>query len=293
MFRATVKGLLAKKFRLILTAISVVLGVGFVAGTYVLTDTMNAAFDDLFATTSAASDVTVRAKNAFDSEAAGPGGGGGNEDRNPLPEELLDTVLAVPTVAAASGDVSGYAQIVNPNTGDAIGGFGPPTIGLNWTGASEGILEIRAGEPPAGPDDVLIDAGTAERNDIAVGDTVQILFVGPPREFTVSGTAGFGDADNLAGATLAIFDTDTAQEVLDKEGAYDAISVVGVDGVSATELRDDVGAVLPEDAEAVTTASVGEEQSEQLQEGLGFFQTALLVFAGVALFVGSFIIFNT
>ncbi len=121
MFRATIKGLLAKKFRLILTAISVVLGVGFVAGTYVLTDTMNAAFDDLFATTSAASDVTVRAKNAFDAEQAGPGGSG-TEGRNPIPEELLDTVLAVPTVAAASGDVSGYAQLVNPNTGEAIGG---------------------------------------------------------------------------------------------------------------------------------------------------------------------------
>ncbi|HEY7476685.1 MAG TPA: FtsX-like permease family protein [Actinomycetota bacterium] len=291
MFRATIKGLLAKKFRLILTAISVVLGVGFVAGTYVLTDTMNAAFDDLFSTTAQASDVTVRAQNAFDAE-GGPGGSG-NEGREPIPEDILPTVESVPAVASASGDVTGYAQIINPNTGEAIGGFGPPTIGLNWTDTSSDVLSIRDGEAPAGPSDVLIDAGTAASNDIAVGDTLEILLVGGPREFTVSGIAGFGDADNLAGATLAVFDTPTAQEVLDKEGVYDAISVIGVEGVSATELRDDVGAVLPDGVEAVTTATVGEENAEQLQEGLGFFQTFLLVFAGVSLFVGSFIIFNT
>ena len=110
---------------------------------------MNAAFDDLFTTTSQASDVTVRAENAFDAEQAGPGGGG-TEGRGSIPEDVLGTVEAVPTVASASGDVSGYAQIVNPTTGEAIGGFGPPTIGLNWTDVSSEVLSIRAGEPPGG-----------------------------------------------------------------------------------------------------------------------------------------------
>src|SRR5512146_2050791 len=130
MWRATIKGLLAKKVRLVLTALSVVLGIGFVAGTYVLTDTMNAAFDQLFATTAQASDVTVRSVEAFVPQQSGPGGGG--EERTPVPASLLDTVRQVPGVQVAAGGVQGYAQLVDPKTGDAIGGFGPPTIGLNW-----------------------------------------------------------------------------------------------------------------------------------------------------------------
>ena len=101
MWRATFKSLLAKKLRLVLTAVSVVLGIGFVSGTYVLTDTMNAAFEELFAQTSGASDVVVRSASAFDSTAAGPGGGSGSDDREPLPESVLDDVAAVPGVAIA------------------------------------------------------------------------------------------------------------------------------------------------------------------------------------------------
>ena len=293
MWRATFKSLLAKKLRLVLTAVSVVLGVGFVAGTYVLTDTMNAAFDQLFAQTSEASDVVVRSVSAFDSTVTDGGGGGGGQERKPLPESLLGDVTAVPGVAAAAGDVQGYAQMVDPATDEVIGGVGPPTIGTNWNELADQVLDIREGSPPTGPDDVVIDAATASSSTLAVGDRISILFQGPPREFTISGIAGFGEADNLGGATLAVFDTETAQDVLGKEGVYDAISVVAEEGVSATQLRASIAQVLPERVEAVTSTSVADEQSEALQEGLGFFRTALLVFAFVALFVGSFIIFNT
>ena len=207
MWRATFKSLLAKKLRLVLTAVSVVLGVGFVAGTYVLTDTMNAAFDQLFAQTSEASDVVVRSVSAFDPSVAEGGGGGGGEDRKPVPESLLDDVLAVPGVAAAAGDVQGYAQMVDPATDEVIGGVGPPTIGTNWNELADKVLEIREGSPPTGSDDVVIDAATARTSNLAAGDRIRILFQGPPREFTISGIAGFGDADNLGGATLAVFET--------------------------------------------------------------------------------------
>ncbi|HEX7248065.1 MAG TPA: ABC transporter permease, partial [Actinomycetota bacterium] len=120
MWRATFKSLLAKKLRLALTALSVVLGVGFVAGTYVLTDTMNAAFDELFAQTSAASDVVVRSATAFDPEQAGPGGSGG-EERTPLAERLLSTIGSVEGVAVVVGDVQGVAQMVDPATDEVIG----------------------------------------------------------------------------------------------------------------------------------------------------------------------------
>jgi len=107
-----------------------VLGVGFVAGTFVLTDTMNKAFSDLFTQVSAGSDIIVRAEAAFTPSQLGPGGGGGDE-RNPVPEDVLATVQAVPGVADASGTVTGYAQMIDPATGDAIGGVGPPTLGAS------------------------------------------------------------------------------------------------------------------------------------------------------------------
>jgi len=293
-WRATFKSLVAKKLRLVLTAISVVLGVGFVAGTYVLTDTMNAAFEQLFAQTSEASDVVVRSVSAFDAQVEGPGGGGGGDERTPVPEQVLADVLSVPGVATAVGDVQGYAQMVDPATDEVIGGVGPPTIGTNWTDLAGDILSLRGDSvPPASADEVVIDAATARNANLAVGDRIRILFQGPPGEFTIVGVAGFGDADNLGGATLAVFDTATAQEVLGKRGVFDAISVVGDEGVPASELRASVDAALPDGVEAVTSTSVADEASQALQEGLGFFRTALLVFAFVALFVGSFIIFNT
>jgi len=109
-----------------------VLGVGFVAGTFVLTDTMNKAFSDLFTQVSAGSDIIVRAEAAFTPSQLGPGGGGGDE-RKPVPEDVLATVQAVPGVADASGTVTGYAQMIDPATGDAIGGVGPPTLGASWS----------------------------------------------------------------------------------------------------------------------------------------------------------------
>jgi putative ABC transport system permease protein len=291
MLRATLKGLFARKRRLLLTVISIVLGVGFVAGTFVLTDTMNKAFDQLFADAAAGSDVVVRAEQAFAPSATGPGGGAG-EERDPIPDTLLPTVEGVTGVASASGDVSGYAQLVDPATGDPIGGLGPPTIGTNWTDTNPSV-QIREGEPPTADDEVAIDAATAKRYDLNVGEEVKILFQGKPETFTISGIVGFGDADNLGGATLASFTLPTAQRVLDKEGVFDSISVLGDDDVDPGQLRVAIQQVLPPKVEAVTSTSVAEEQSDQLKEGLGFFRIALLVFAFIALFVGSFLIFNT
>jgi len=290
-WRATWKSLLAKKLRLALTTFAIVLGVGFMAGTYVLTDTMNVVFEDIFTTSLSDTDVLVRAESAFAPTAAGPGGGG-TEGRDPIPESLLETVAAVDGVERAWGDVSGYAQFVDPATGDAIGGVGPPTFGTSYDPAS-GFLELRDGEPPQGVDEVAVDAGTAERYGLEVGQRIQILFEGPSREFTIAGIYGFGDSDNIAGATAAIFDLETAQEVLGKQGALDAINAKAVTGVSPTELRARIDAVLPDIAEAVTATTVAAELTDLLTEALGFFRTALLVFAFVALFVASFIIFNT
>ena len=291
MWRAALKGLFAKKLRLLLTAASIVLGVGFVAGTYVLTDTMARAFDQLFATVASDTDVVVRAASAF--EVTGQGAGGdGTSGRRPIPASVLETVRAVQGVAEARPSVQGYAQLVDPRTGEAIGGFGPPTIGLSWDPGST-VLTLREGRAPQGPGEVVVDAGTARAHDLRVGQEVRVITTGGPQRFEIVGIAGFGETDNLAGATLALFELRTAQELFDRVGRYDEIAVDAAEGVSASELRARIQARLPEGVEAVTSTTVAAENADAFKEALGFFRTALLVFAGISLFVGSFIIFNT
>jgi putative ABC transport system permease protein len=289
-WRATWKSLLAKKLRLVLTALSIVLGVGFVAGTFVLTDTMNAAFDELFTQTATTSDLVVRNENAFENSMAG---GGGAPEREPLDAALLETVQGVPGVEVAVGDVSGLGSVVDPATGEVIGGMGPPTLVISWNELAEGVLNVREGAPPTAPGQVAIDAATAERYDLSVGQDLSVIATSGADEFEIVGIMSFGETDNLAGATLTIFQTSTAQRILDKEGQYDAITIKAAEDVDTTQLRRDVQAVMPDGVETITSQDVADESADQLQQALGFFGTALLVFAAIALFVGSFIIVNT
>ena len=285
MFRAALRSVLARKVRLLLTGIAVLLGVSFMAGTYVLTDTMTRAFNNLVDTGYASIDVLVRNENAFTAQTSSL------EERESMPESVLSTVEDVPGVQEAVGDVIGYAQIVDPATGKVIGTFGPPTAAASWSTLSG--FTIESGSPPEGDDQVVIDSGTAEANDIRVGDRVEIVFEGPPGEFEVVGVAGYGDGGSLFGATYALFDLPTAQRVLGREGELDSISVVAADGESGTALARRITEALPQGTEAVPAATVISEQQDQISQGLGYLRTAFLVFAYVALFVGAFIIFNT
>jgi putative ABC transport system permease protein len=287
MWRATFKGLLAHKVRLALTALSVVLGVAFVAGTFVLTDTINRTFDNLFAETQAGVDVTVRARSGFGEE------GGVNDARDTLPASLLEAVARVPGVEAAEGGVGGFAQLVRPD-GKAITTSGAPTLGFSWV-HDEGLspLNVRQGRAPEGDGEVVIDAVTARNHDLGVGQEVTVLTRAPAQPFRIVGIVGFGEADNLAGATLAVFDLPTAQRLFGKEGRFDTIDVSAAPGVTTLALRADISAVLPDGVEAVTGSQVAEESADAIKSALGFFNTALLTFAGISLFVGAFIIFNT
>jgi putative ABC transport system permease protein len=284
--RAALRSLLAHKVRLLLTVIAIVLGVSFMAGTYVLTDTMTRAFDELVDTGYSSIDVLVRSSNSFTAQTSSL------EERESMPASVLEDVAAVPGVARAVGDVLGYAQIVDPATGKVIGTFGPPTAASAWNDLN-GFTLKPGGSPPEGSDQVVIDAGTAEGHDIQVGDRVQIVFEGPPGEFDVVGIAGYGEGDSLFGATWALFDLPTAQDVLGKQGELDSVSVVAEAGTSGVELQREITAALPKGVEAVTAATVTGEMQDQISTGLGFLRTAFLVFAFVALFVGAFIIFNT
>ena len=292
MIRATVKSLLARKLRLLLTAFAIVLGVGFTAGTFVLTDTALKSFDDLFGSVYNGTDVVVQGHQAFAPGEGGGGGGGGGSERNPIPETMLATVRAVDGVAAADGDVAGFAQIIDPVTGKVIQNGGAPTIGNSWN-PDVTSLEVASGSPPSGSDQVAVDAATAKDHDLAVGDRLKVVTPTGANLFTLSGTVRFASSDSLLGATLAIFDLPTAQKVLDREGVFDHIYVRSASGVSAGQLAARINDAIPSGFRAITAASAASQQQQQVNQGLGFLRTGLLVFGFVALFVGAFIIFNT
>jgi putative ABC transport system permease protein len=292
MWNATIKGLLSHKLRLLLTALAIVLGVSFVSGTYVLTDTMKATFTDLFQNITKGTDVVVHTRETF--------GGDQGDIRDPMPESLLkqikggDGVKGVDGVKVAEGSVNGFAQFVGKN-GKPVTTGGAPTLGVSVSQAPElnSSTTLRSGQFPSGPDQVVVDARTASKQGFKVGDRVRILLQGPARTFTVSGIVGFGEADNLGGATLAGFELKTAQQVLNRPGKFDEIDVVAQPGVGQSELRDRISAALPAKYEAVTGADQAKRSADDINQALSFFTTALLAFAGIALFVGAFLIFNT
>jgi len=291
MFRATVKSLLARKLRLLLTALAVVLGVGFTAGTFILTDTALKSFDDLFGSVFQGTAVVVEPQTAFKPGAEGSGGSG--TTGTPIPESVLPKVQAVDGVAAADGSVSSQsAQIIDPATGDVIQSGGAPSIGTSFDPDVTQLVLVD-GAAPTGPDQVAIDLGTATGHHLHVGQRIRIVTSSGPKDFTISGTMRFGTANSLLGATLAIFDLPTAQKIFDRPGQFDFIYVTGQQGVTPDELASRIANVLPKGYEAITGASAAAEQQRQVNQGLGFLRTGLLVFGFVALFVGAFIIFNT
>jgi putative ABC transport system permease protein len=291
MLRVTVKSLLARKLRLLLTALAVVLGVSFVSGTLVLGDTLNSTFDKLFATAYSGTDVGVRGKAAFEVDVTQ--GGDPTQSRAPVPAAVLEDVRAVEGVREAEGDSAGFAQIVGPD-GEVVETTGAPTLGGSWLGESPlNPYLLQEGAPPAGPGEVLVDESTASDNDLAVGDDIQVLTQTGPLDATITGIVSFGESGSLAGATVTLFDPETAQSTIGTPGAYSEVLAVGDGSVGDAELRGRVAAVLPEGYQALTGEQLAAEDSSDIKDALGFFSTFLLVFAVISIFVGSCIIFNT
>jgi putative ABC transport system permease protein len=291
MLNVTFKSLLARKLRLLLTALAVVIGVAFVSGTLVLGDTLNSTFDKLFATAYAGTDVGVRGESAFSVNVTE--GGDPTTARAPVPVEVLDQVREVDGITAAEGDTFGFAQIVRPD-GDVVETTGAPTIGGAWLGDSPlNPYRLQEGQAPSGAGEVAIDQITATDNELAVGDRIGVLTQAGPMDATVTGIVSFGDSGSLAGATVTLFDEQTAQETLGEPGTFSEVLAIGDGTVSDEELRDRVAEVLPPRYEALTGEELAAAESGNIKEALGFFSTFLLVFAVIAVFVGSFIIFNT
>jgi putative ABC transport system permease protein len=289
MRRVALRGLAARKLRSALTAIAIVLGVAMVSGTLVLTDTIERAFDSIFSSSYEQTDAVVSGTKLVEWSQTG---------KAQISEEVLRDVRALPEVEAAAGtilDLSGdtnQANIIDKD-GEAIQGSNP-SFGLGVDPADERFnpFELVEGDWASGSGEVVIDRSTAEKHDFAVGDRVQVAGDGPVRAYELVGIARFGDVDSLGGATIALFDVETARSVLGKTG-FDAVAVAAKDGVSQEALVDAIGRTLPANAVVRT----GEEQAAEDGKGVGEFVTFiryfLLGFGGIALFVGAFVIFNT
>ncbi len=292
MLRVTWRNLLARKLRLLLSAFAIVLGVAFVAGSLVFTDTIDRAFDDIVG--GSTSDATVRFKGAVADEETGTV----QADTRSIPAPLVDELAAQPGVARADGTVEGLGLFIVGDDGKLVGGQGAPTLAFNFNDApaitGEPAVTIVEGEEP-GPDEVALDERTADNAGYEVGDTVRMITAGntPELEAELVGIAEFGGG-GLAGASLVLFDTPTAQRIfLDGKNTYDSVGLTAEPGVSQEELAASADEVLPEGLEAVTGDEIAAETEDLIGSVLDFLNIFLLIFAAVALVVGTFLIINT
>lgn len=287
MLRLSLRRLTSDKRRAFSTGLAIILGVSFLSATLVLGDTMSAGFKGLFAEANAGIDLAVRNENGL--------GSPGDESfiRHTTDEALVGEVRAVPGVAVAVAEVRGTAQVIGSD-GSAIGGDGPPTVGQSWI--DDPVLNpfrIREGRAPVTEGEVLIDAYSAREGAIAVGDLIEVR-VPDVIEVEVVGIAGFGDRDSFAGATFASFDEDTAQRWFTGEDQVSSILVRAADGTDAEALRNRVAAAVGDGSEVLTGSELASEQERAIEgDFLGFVKVLLLAFAGVALVVAGFSIYNT
>lgn len=289
MIRATLRGMLQRKLRLLLSGLAVVLGVMFVSGSLVLTDTLGRSFDHLFADVYQYTDVQVRGvpliqTSEFEAETTPP----------PIPAEVVDRVAAVPGVASATGVVDADGARLLDSEGQPVGSFGPPQLGRSWSGEDE-LLQLREGRGPVADDEVAIDAALASTAGVAVGDRVTVLTPAERVEARLVGIFGFsGGRDTIGGLQMVTFTDRRAQELmLGQPDVWSIIEVEAADGVALERLRDDIAAALGPQYQVSTGADLAAEQADQLKEGLSFISNILLGFAGVAVFVGVFLIINT
>jgi putative ABC transport system permease protein len=280
----TLRGLFARKMRALLTGLAVLLGVAMISGTYVFTDTINSSFDKIFENANEGVDVVVSGRSDFDTE--------GGTVAKEIPDSLIDRVKNVPGVLVASGSVEDYATIFKTN-GDQVNTGGAPPLLFSRPPERFDPLDYVEGEPPASPTEVAINKGTADDEGLKIGDKVFLAGRAGREEYTISGLAKFGDVSSLGGATVAVVTLPEAQLLADQRGKVDSIQVGAEPDVLPAELVTRLERALPDTVEVKTGEQAANDSSDSVKSSLGFLNTLLLVFAGIALFVGAFIIFNT
>ncbi|MET8559455.1 FtsX-like permease family protein [Streptomyces flaveolus] len=285
MFRTALRNVLAHKARLLMTVLAVMLGVAFVSGTLVFTNTISEAYQKSSAKGFDRVDVAVRPEYQ-DSE-------GNQVGRTPeLTRALLDKAAEVPGAASATGVVSGFTALAGKD-GKLVGGDWQ-SAGGNYWGTKDPRYPLVSGRAPRGKGEVLIDSATAKRAGYRVGDTVRLSVDGPVLTPTVSGVFTTDDGNVAAGGSLTLFDTATAQSLFGKKGTYDEIDVQAAPGTGQTTLKAELDKALPAKlVETTTGKQLADDQAKAISSSMSSLKQGLLVFAGIALFVGTFIIANT
>src|SRR5688572_7552636 len=263
------------------------MGVGFVVGSFVVTDSLQRSIDQLFADITAGVDVSVRAETNLES-------GQAPAARGRVPADLVEEIRAVEGVDVAEVSFGGYAQLVDLE-GEPVTTTGAPFIGVSW-GHEDRLrpATLDEGRAPDGLGEVAIDRGTAADYGFSVGDRTTVLLAdGTQPEVEIVGIFTFGEANNLLGARLTAFDVDVAAEVFGTGAEVDSIDIVAADGVEPSELAKRVQRVLPDGIESVTGTEVAAEGEEGVAGLMNAFRNILLGFAAIALFVSAFFINNT
>ena len=285
MFRLSLKSVLARKGRMILTALAIIAGTAFLSGVFIFTDTMRSEFNSMFGSAYAGTDAFVRSASSVKGEFD-------EEQRDRIPDSLIAQVAKVPGVSEAEGGVTALAAI---SVGDkVIGQDGPPKFGTSWSASVASPFKLAEGAPPVGAEQVAIDRGSAQRGDIHIGDQVTITTIKGVRPFTVTGIVTFSGRDSSLGATWALFDLPTAQEFVTGEpGMVDGIYIRGDGSVSDEQLVGTIRTALNDPAiEVITGKQLTKESQDAISRALDALMIFLTIFALISLFVGSFIIFN-
>ncbi len=283
MTKVALRGIATRKLRAFTTFLAIFLGVALVAGTYVLTDTINKSFDQIFKDSLKGTDVVITGKTDVEQEDTGP---------PPFSADLLERAKRVDGVEAAAGSIFSLGKFVKKDGEALLGGFAPNFISSHQPERFES-LETKEGHPPRSAREATIDKQTADRKDLEIGD---MLYVAGEREvkgYRLVGITTLGEDNSFGGAGIAQLTLPEAQRVTDKRHEFDQISIAAADGVSDKELAKRIRAVMPDQVQVETGAESAQRQSDEIASNLSFLKIMLLVFAGVSLFVGAFLIFNT
>jgi putative ABC transport system permease protein len=276
------KSLWARKVRALSTTFAVVIGVAFVAGSFVLTDTIFAAFDEIFSDSLEGTSVVITAENPVEQE---------NGEIPTISATLLPKVKRVAGVRLAAGAIFTPGGFFD-SEGDKIGNkFAPKFISSHLPDGLESLTYLE-GHPPRGPTEASLDKAAAESSGIELGERIELIGQGSARSFRLVGFTQLGNA-SFGGASIAQVTLPVAQRLTHKRGRFDQISVAARDGVSEETLKRRIERVMPPSVRVETAKENADRGSEEIRDNLGFLQTILLVFGFVAVFVGAFLIFNT
>jgi putative ABC transport system permease protein len=278
------RGFAQRRLRALLTGIAVALGVALMAGTYILTDTIDHSFAGIFGSADANKSVVITEHEALGSES-------GSESSS-LNDATIARVREVSGVAAVSGSIFSEASFLTTSGKRLTGGHAPSFVDGLQPSRFESFHTAR-GHMPAGADELAIDQATAEREHLELGQQIVVAGRAPAKRFTIVGIVKFASSNSFGGASVAVLIPAEAQRILGLHDEYDSINVAASNGVSPTELKKRLRAALPSTLVVRTGEQEAKQQTSELEKDLGFLRTFLLVFAYVALVVGAFIIFNT